>query len=106
MMLGSRRHKSASLRLTVPGCLPAEMHNGVREITSLEATERRQGHATELMQSVCNEANHKRMVLLVQPDAYADGLETDALIEFYARLGFVRLQDEPVLMSRPPMVTN
>jgi GNAT superfamily N-acetyltransferase len=105
-MNGSRRHKSASLRLSVPQCLPDEMHEGVREITSLEATEQRQGHATELLQSVCREADHKRKVLFVQPAAYAVGMDDAALVAFYERHGFGKLQDEPVLMSRPIQVAH
>ena len=92
--LGRRTHGTASLMLSVSDALPANMRNGVRELTGLHTPEadRGQGLASMLMQKVCAEADRNKLVLLLTP---AEGLDG-----FYQQFGFIAIQTNPILMAR------
>lgn len=104
MNTGPRSHKQARLRIAIPECLPEDMRPGVREILALRCTNPRKGYATTLMHQVCREADRACMVLLVQPGAFDEGMDTDQLSRWYGRFGFHSLpRDEgmPLMMARP-----
>jgi len=103
MNIGLRTHKSASLRIAVAEGLPDEMRPGTREIISVRAENSRKGHASALMCKVCNEADRQRIVLLLEAKPFDDGMNEDQLMRWYGRFGFIRIQDEPVLMARQPL---
>lgn len=102
MTPGLREHKQASLRVAIAECLPEDMREGTREIVSLESTNPRKGHATTLMWTVCHEADKARIVLILQPKAFGDGMDDEKLERWYGRFGFKAIQREPVLMARQP----
>jgi hypothetical protein len=101
MLPGLREHKQSSLRIAIPD-LPPEYLDGVREIVSLESRNPGKGYATVLMWDVCHEADKARMVLILKPMAFANGLDDENLLKFYAKFGFIKTQDDPVIMARAP----
>ncbi len=77
------------------------MQGGVREIVSLQSTDRQKGHATLLMWTVCHEADLAQMVLMLKPEPFSDGMGAKKLKKFYEKFGFCEIQQEPcVLMAR------
>jgi hypothetical protein len=101
MTPGLRSHKSASLRVVVSDAIPDDMREQVRELVSVEAGETRKGHASALLRKVCAEADREGQLLIVQVKPYADGLDQQQLMRWYARFGFSLLQSVPVvLMAR------
>jgi ribosomal protein S18 acetylase RimI-like enzyme len=102
MKLGPRTNDRASLKLVRPRALPTHMHSDVIELTSLrtQAAHRGQGYASDLMRDVCLEADvaQRFLFLCVEPEG---GLGLNDLAQFYARLGFVVIQSDPLLMVRP-----
>lgn len=101
---GLREHKGAALRVVICTGIPEDMRTQVREITSLESSNPRKGHATTLLWTVCHEADEALMTLILQPKHFGDGEFDDAKLQkFYSRFGFVKFQDHPVvLMARSP----
>lgn len=97
---GLRTHKRASLRVMETTSVPEDMRASIREIVSLASDERGNGHATALMHQVCAEADMAGLVLLLEAKPFAEGMTQEQLEKFYERLGFVKIQDEPVLMAR------
>jgi GNAT superfamily N-acetyltransferase len=83
--------------------LPPEMDR-VRELVRVwtDPEHRKQGYATELVQAVCDDADANNVVLILQPRPFGhiQGLKT--LEGWYRRFGFIRTQDNPVLMARAP----
>jgi len=100
-MNGLRTFEMASLRLCKPRALPPEMQGDVVELHSLSTPVdyRRMGHASQLMLSVCCEADlaRKFLFLCVEPN----GVEKQVLLDFYLNFGFVPIQADPLLMVRP-----
>lgn len=103
MQIGPRTHKRASLRIADPTALPEDMRSQVREIVSLTSEDRGKGHAKALMWQVCAEADRHWITLLLKVEPGQD-TEAEKLEQFYAKLGFKRIQDEPVLMARSPQL--
>lgn len=83
--------------------LPADMER-VRELTRVwtEPGNRKQGYATELVQSVCDEADADGFVLILQPKEFGKSGGLKELEGWYRRFGFIRTQSNPVLMARAP----
>lgn len=83
--------------------LPAEMDR-VLEVCRVwtDPEHRKQGYATELMKSVCDEADSESVVLILQPKQFGKSGGLKELERWYKRFGFVRTQDNPVLMARAP----
>lgn len=110
MTPGLRSFKSASLRVAVPIGIVDEdageterMQEGIRELLDVQSGNQRKGHASSLLKSVCTEADVESKVLMVQVNAYSDGMGNEALQKWYARHGFDTIQTEPVLlMARKP----
>ena len=73
---------------------------------------RGKGHANRLAKEVCADADKEGVVLLSFPAPFSDspdGVHTDApgmsierLVKWYKGMGFMVLQDEPILMARSP----
>jgi GNAT superfamily N-acetyltransferase len=85
----------ATARIRRTDFMSAHMLRHVRELCDLYVPPgaRRQGHGAELVRAICREADAAGLVLLVRsPHDEA----------WFRRLGFVRLQDEPLVMTRNP----
>lgn len=101
---GPRTNGPASLRLCVPTALPQEMRGPVVEIRSLSVPEadRRQGHASALMLGTTIEADLAQAFLFLAVEPESDTPTRAELAEFYARHGFILIQNKPaMLMVRP-----
>ena len=83
--------------------LPPEMDR-VLEVVRVwtDPEHRKQGYATELMKAVCDDADAESIVLILQPRPFGHMHGLKALEGWYKRFGFVRTQDNPVLMARAP----
>lgn len=110
MTPGLRKYKSASLRLAVPFGIedadPAEterLREGIVEIIDLQSGNARKGHATALLKNVCVEADVEQKVLMLQVNAFDDGMGNEQLQRWYERNDFKVVQTSPVLlMTRVP----
>ena len=103
IMLGKYQHGKATCVLNRSVQVPSEMRNGIREISSLQtpAESRRNGDATQLLHSICEEADTQRIVLLLHAEPFGDSaLDADQLESWYAKFGFMVIQAEPKLMAR------
>lgn len=96
-------NEHASCRVVRNPELPADMDR-VRELVKVwtDPEHRKQGFATELVQAVCDEADAEGIVLILQPRPFGHVQGLRALEGWYRRFGFVRTQDNPVLMARAP----
>lgn len=106
MTPGPRVHKQASLRVVIPQGVPESMRQGMREIVGVTSENPRKGHATALMHTVCAEADHTRMVLMLEAKPFAEGMTQEQLETWYARFGFQKIQETPVLMARQAQVSR
>lgn len=111
-------NEHASCRVVQNPELPSDMDR-VREVSRVwtEPGSRKQGYATELMSTVCDEADSEGVVLILQPKPFGDrwpkgagakdqsaylALKAEKLEAWYRRFGFIRTQSNPVLMARAP----
>jgi N-acetylglutamate synthase-like GNAT family acetyltransferase len=104
MRYGPRTNDGASLKLAVPTALPLKMRGKVVEVRGLRTMpdKRGQGHASDLMLSVCVEADIARTFLFLAVEPDDDGpLDAKALCQFYMKFGFLPIQSDPPLMTRP-----
>ena len=97
MKTGTRRYRSASAKLGYTTLVGAHLRGKLREISHFNtpAEERGKGHGTHLMREICRDADRDRIVLMLLPD-------TQRLSKWYARFGFVTIQDDPDVMVREP----
>ena len=102
MTPGLRKHKSATARIAVPMGLPEEMRDQIRELIDVHSENQRKGHASALLRNLCKEADADWLTLLVQVYAYDDGMSSEQLRKWYAKFGFVLVQEDPMLMARSP----
>lgn len=104
MPVGPRGYHSARLTIALPVGVPEHMRGGMRELMSLEvpAEDRRQGLATTLMERTASEADGAGIVLFIHVQPFDEGLTLDQLEAFYAKFGFVVIQERPRLMARQP----
>lgn len=93
-MIGARTHESASCRLNFTLGVPDEMREGIRELSHLAATQPGNGHGTQLMQDVCEEADRRHLVLVLIA-------QEERLARWYERFGFFTLPDSHGMMGRP-----
>lgn len=107
MQVGARSLKGSSL--FVKGCLalPFDMRAQTREVTRVQTApdQQGQGHATELMRQVCDEADRAGITLVLWPRPFGEwqALSQGMLADWYARaFGFAELQPEPLMMVRSP----
>lgn len=102
MTPGLREYKQATLRVAIAEGLPEDMRAHVRELLSVQSSNPRKGHATALMWQTCAEADKHWVTLMVQVRPFDDGPDREKLQRWYGRFGFVKFQDEPLLMARTP----
>lgn len=100
-MTGKRSSGPSSLMLSKTDAVPAELRDGIRELTDLYTPEeeRKKGHAGMLMRKVCTEADKNGLVLLLRVDSNI-AMINESLIEFYANNGFQVIQQTPIIMAR------
>lgn len=98
--------ESASLNLA-PALklgLSSKAAEKMRYISNLfvPSEDRRKGLATRLMKQVIDEYDQEGISLLLNPDP-EEGIDEKSLLRFYSKLGFERIQTDPVvLMVRHP----
>jgi GNAT superfamily N-acetyltransferase len=81
-----------------------ELQDKVRFLTHLFVPEehRKRGHATRLMESVCQQADDTNIALIVNPQVYDGDISQKKLIKFYEKFGFTQIQKKPLLLVRYP----
>jgi N-acetylglutamate synthase-like GNAT family acetyltransferase len=102
MKYGPRTEGHSRLSLRPPTSLPFHMRKRVVELYGLETDPdyRRRGDATELMLTVCVEADMNKTFLFLAVVSNG-GMEQADLAAWYARFGFLPIQAKPLLMTRP-----
>jgi N-acetylglutamate synthase-like GNAT family acetyltransferase len=81
---------------------------GLLEVKSVKTdrAQRRQGHASKLMEQVCKEADESKTILVLTPAQFDNGpIGTQQLKWWYERFGFAVIQEKPILMCRDPLVS-
>lgn len=93
----------ASCVIGYSGVVPPEHRDGLREITQIwvQPGQQRQGHGTNLMLALCEQADDERIVLLVHAEPYRTEMSRDDLRAWYERFGFKELPDSPYILARP-----
>ena len=96
----SNEHSSAEIvATTIAGA------EGVLELVRVwtDPEARKQGFATELIKSICEDADIEGRVLMLNPKTFGRvGLEN--LVPWYERFGFAIIQKKPVLLARMPQI--
>jgi predicted GNAT family acetyltransferase len=84
--------------------LPTHLKD-VRELVRVwtDSEFRKQGFATELLKTVCNDADIEGVVLMLNAKPFSTGGLND-LAPWYQRFGFMTIQKKPHLMARMPAV--
>lgn len=93
MKLGNRILGPATCNLSESAVIA-----GIIELSSLDVPEyhRKKGAANKLMDTICEEADKERKVLMLMP------AENDWLAKWYESHGFEKIQDAPLIMARRP----
>ena len=107
MKTGDYSLLSASCKLAYSQQVDPHLRGGLRILTHLYSGEKRQGHASALMGSLCAQADAAGITLMLEPKAEGPGMSTQDLIDWYSeRCGFFTLQvawlDRKHLMVRLP----
>lgn len=92
------KHKSASLTLILWDETRATL-------IGLHSTEKRKGHASQLLQKLNNFCDAKGLTVLLEVDAFEEGgMSNPQLKMFYEKFDFVLVdeEDESILMERKP----
>jgi GNAT superfamily N-acetyltransferase len=99
----SNEHSSAEV--VEPTSLPPSLKGVLEMVRVFTAPNgRKQGFATELVKSICSDADIEGVVLMLSPKTFSTGGLTD-LQAWYERFGFQVIQRKPVvLMARMPQV--
>lgn len=98
MRPGAREFRDASLKVSIPTCVPEHMRDRTREISDVfvKAESRGQRLATALMNFVCQEADANRVTLVLTAREYDEGGPAEEqLVTWYEKFGFLKLQDTP-----------
>lgn len=87
----------ASLVLGKCRALPVAIQGLVAEISSVfvEPENRGKGRGNAIIQKVCNDFDNVGGALILQADS-------ERLEKWYSKFGFLKFQDDPILMVRPP----
>jgi len=93
----------ASCVIGYSAVVPPEQRDGLREITQMwvQPGQQKQGHGTDLMNAICEQADEHRIVLLVHCEPYRTQMTREHLREWYERFGFRELPDSPYILVRP-----
>ena len=105
-MIGFHELASACCRIVPAMGVPEHMRGGMREIIDLTSANPRKGHATKLMYKICAAADEQRITLILTAHAFQDGMADEQLAKWYQRFGFIKLQDEPVIMARQVQIVR
>ena len=106
MSIGRREIGSASCKIVEASGVPEHMQPMMREVLDLTSTNPRKGHATALMTRICAEADRTRTTLLLTAHAFQDGMTDEQLAKWYERFGFIKIQDQPVIMARQVQIVR
>jgi GNAT superfamily N-acetyltransferase len=101
MKPGTYTSGHASCKLRYSQAVPANLRGRLLEVTRLFTPEqhRGKGHATKLIEKLARYADADRITLLLMPKPYGESApDVFALLQFYARHGFIELQDKPVIL--------
>lgn len=101
-------HESASVKVSVSRALPVHMREVTREVHGMYVPpeDRRKGYAAALMQEVCRQADLVSLTLMLFVEPYLDfDMSKSQLEAWYARFGFITIQEQPCLMARMPHST-
>lgn len=101
-MIGTVELGPASAELSINGSVRPHLRDRVRDLSHINVPEdkRRQGHATRLLEAICEQADVNQVALLLE--VKSDGeMTNEELKAWYAKHGFLDLQAEPCLMVRP-----
>lgn len=108
MQPGTRTDGPASLELVRMAGIDGSVTSGLLEVKSVHTakTQRRQGHASSLLNLLCKEADESGTILVLTPAQFDNGpIGTQQLKSWYAKFGFEVIQEKPVLMCRDPVVS-
>jgi GNAT superfamily N-acetyltransferase len=101
MKPGTYTSGHASCKLRYSTAIPAHLRGRLLEVTRLHVSEqhRGKGHATKLIEKLARYADADRITLLLMPKPFGESApDVSQLVRFYARHGFVELQDKPVIL--------
>lgn len=106
MKTGERTNASASVKVGYSQVVSSHLRGHLRELSHLHSTEQGKGHARELMRNLFEEADKDEITLMVTVHPYEDGLTGEQLEDWYTRMGFFELQDDPKIMIRLPYASQ
>lgn len=92
------KHESASARIKAV--------SGIQMLCHVYSRERRQGHATGLMEKVCRYADENHITLYLIADPYKTTMNSDIMTparleEFYHKFGFINTDHQRWMLRRP-----
>lgn len=98
MKPGTIQLGNASLHISYPQIVPGNLRGFAREISEFNVPEafRGNGEGSELLKDVCEQADEKNILLVIIAD-------TERLMKYYERFGFIAIQATPILMVRTPL---
>lgn len=100
MKTGTITLGNASLHIGYSGIVKPNKRGLLREITEFHVPEtlRGKGDGSKLLDEVCKQADNDGIILMIKPD-------TPRLKDFYAKYGFVAIQEDAVtIMARKPQI--
>ena len=84
--------------------LPAHMKRDIREISHLQTLPefRHKGHATELMNYICKDADNRKVILVLMVEPFDDEpMTVEQLVAWYGKFGFTPLPNgDKVMLAR------
>jgi N-acetylglutamate synthase-like GNAT family acetyltransferase len=100
------RAGAASAIVAESAAIPPHIRSKVLEVRSVYVpeTRRKAGLGNALMRKLCADADIAGNALFLMPDGETDA-DTARLEGWYSVHGFVRIQDDPVIMFRKPQQT-
>jgi len=110
MKPGVRFYENATCKVSICTAIPNRLRLKTREITHVDVPEnlRKQGMATQMLLNVCDEADAHKIVLVLFPKPFGEGVKMDQeqLIRWYSeKFGFSVIQGKPIMMARMPFST-
>lgn len=104
MKPGNRKFGAATCKVGRTVQVPVHMRDSIIEVSAVftPIEERKQGFATKLMGLVCDEADASGKLLLLHVYPYGEpDMGVGQLEKWYSdKFGFIKIQEEPLLMAR------
>jgi len=104
MRYGIRKYNEATCLVSACLGVPEKMRKDIREISRLECKPeyRGRGNATALLESICKEADAKKMILMLTVEPFDDSPMTkEQLADWYGTtFNFNPIQLEPLILAR------